>query len=70
MGVGWIQQVISALANANMDLLMRKPPIFPFMYAVKSGEYVRTNTSGKTGQKFKSSGSDGFQGLRLSFVVI
>jgi hypothetical protein len=27
--VGWVRQVVSAIANANMDRLMRQPPIFP-----------------------------------------
>jgi hypothetical protein len=70
-GVGWIQQVVSALANTNMDLLMRKPPIFS-LYLRSQKRRIRENEyqSGKTGQKCKFSGSDGFQGLRLLFVVI
>lgn len=69
--MGWIHQVVSALANANMDLFMRKRPIFP-LYVRSQKRRIRENEyqSGKTGQKFKSSGSDGFQGLRLLLIVI
>lgn len=59
--MGWIQQVVSALANANMDLLMRKPPSF-YLYVRSQKRRIRENEyqNGKAGQKFKSSGSDGF----------
>jgi hypothetical protein len=47
-----VSNAIRALSLANMDLLVRKPPIF---YTIKDHGYIKSNSAvGRTGYKWKT----------------